>query len=1042
MRLALARHDAIIEEVVAEHCGTVVRPRGEGDSRFAVFSRATDGVVAACAIQRALSREPWPTPRPLLVRIAVHTGDTELRNGDYYGTEINRCARLRNLAYGGQLLISGVTARLVGGSLAPPIGLQDLGLYRLRGLREPEHVFQLLHPDLAGDFPPLGDQARPRVRRDFVGRAKDLSAVSDVLDAALAGHTHLVLVSGEPGIGKTRFTEELVTRAAPLGFTASWGQCRVEEGAPPFWPWVQIVRALRGHGAAGAPRSLTSLLDLEVEPTERFQLFESVAYFLEEAASNHPRIVILDDLQWADEASLGLLRFVIRQLRTASILFVCLYRDVEIGVGDPVMELISDLAGQATQIQLRGLDRPEVDRLVRILMKRNASSEVVELVTTRTGGNPLFIRELIKLLRRGRDVDPANELRNVIAHRLRLLSQSCLESLRTAAVIGLDFRADLLASVIESDLRDVLDRLDEAVRAGIVYEQRAVPATYQFLHAVVRDVLYAGLSTASRAEYQRRIGEALESRAGTNLDDWSPQLAYRFQQALEGNSDDALIRKAIDYTARAAEQAHATAAYDEAVAHLDQAVDLLRDYELQPQTVRGDLLLRLGRTHLARADRAAARAAYTEAATLARKLGSSELLARAALGYALDFASGADPTPAPGWIQIRDEIRMLEEALQALGESDQPLRASLMARLAVVLLFAPGAAHRRADLADSAVALARRIDDASTLAQVLCADHAIAWGLPNAEERLALSSEVVELALKAGDRSLALQGRALRLGDLMELGDIHGFRNELEVLEQSAIDLRQIQYLWYGPLLRATLATLEGNFAQAEDLARRGLELGQRVQHPGPVVAYPALGGSIRLAQGRFGELTEELGKAVRRFPHFRGWHAALAFALCEAGMPDDARVEFERLAVDDFAGLQGDFSWCSAIALLALTTCWLGDATRAARLDVLLRPFASKVIRTTRIGAICLGAAEYFLGLLRLTMEDFESAVHDLQNALETHERLGAAPLVAHTRYQYAIALRERGIGHDQTLADREIAQAVTDADALGIRLNRLGRL
>src|SRR5262245_25065271 len=155
MRRALVRHDAIVERLTERHGGQVVRPRGEGDSRFCVFARATDAVAAAAAIQRALHEEPWPTPEPLRVRVALHTGEAELRAGDYYGPAVNRCARLRGIAHGGQTLLSEATADLVRDALPAGVALRDLGEHRLRDLQRAERVFQLVAPGLPAEFPPL-----------------------------------------------------------------------------------------------------------------------------------------------------------------------------------------------------------------------------------------------------------------------------------------------------------------------------------------------------------------------------------------------------------------------------------------------------------------------------------------------------------------------------------------------------------------------------------------------------------------------------------------------------------------------------------------------------------------------------------------------------------------------------------------------------------------------------------------------------------------------------------------------------------------------
>jgi predicted ATPase/class 3 adenylate cyclase len=204
MRLALARHDALIEETVAGHGGVVVRPRGEGDSRFAVFARATEAVAAAAALQQALHTEPWPAETPLRVRLALHTGEADLRESDYYGSAVNRCARLRAIAHGGQAVLSHTTHDLVRDSLQVGTLVRDLGEHRLADLQRPEHVYQLLAEGVPADFPPLRSlEANPHnlplQLTSFVGREAESAAITQALATA-----RLLTLTGAGGAGKTR----------------------------------------------------------------------------------------------------------------------------------------------------------------------------------------------------------------------------------------------------------------------------------------------------------------------------------------------------------------------------------------------------------------------------------------------------------------------------------------------------------------------------------------------------------------------------------------------------------------------------------------------------------------------------------------------------------------------------------------------------------------------------------------------------------------------------------------------------------------------
>ncbi len=251
MALALRRHDEIIEGIVAGHGGAVVRPRGQGDSRFAVFARAADGVAAALAIQRTLGAEAWPTPGSLRVRLALHTGVADLRAGDYYGSAVNRCARLRGVAHGGQTLLSEATAALVRDDLPDEASLRDLGEHRLRDLERPERVFQLLHPELPARFPPLASlDARPHnlpaASTALIGRERELEAVRDVL---LREDVRLLTLTGPGGVGKTRLA-----------------LCVGSRVVPDFADGIWLVELAAVADEALVPQLVASALDVRQEP--------------------------------------------------------------------------------------------------------------------------------------------------------------------------------------------------------------------------------------------------------------------------------------------------------------------------------------------------------------------------------------------------------------------------------------------------------------------------------------------------------------------------------------------------------------------------------------------------------------------------------------------------------------------------------------------------------------------------------------------------------------------------------------------------------
>jgi predicted ATPase/class 3 adenylate cyclase len=282
MRQAMRRHDELIEATVASNGGVVVRPRGEGDSRFAVFARATDAVASARDIQQALAAEPWPTPRPLRVRSALHTGEADLRAGDYYGSEVNRCARLRALAHGGQSLLSNATFDMVRDALPTQVTLRDLGEHRLKDLQRPEHVFELDVAGLPAEFPPLQSldafpNNLPIQLTSFVGRDKELKEVGQLLATA-----HLLTLTGPGGTGKTRLELQLAAEDLESFADGVW----LVELAPVTDPLLvpQTVAGVLGVPQQGG-RPASEVLSDFLKPKKLLLLLDNCEHLIEDCAA-------------------------------------------------------------------------------------------------------------------------------------------------------------------------------------------------------------------------------------------------------------------------------------------------------------------------------------------------------------------------------------------------------------------------------------------------------------------------------------------------------------------------------------------------------------------------------------------------------------------------------------------------------------------------------------------------------------------------------------------------------------------------------------
>jgi ATP/maltotriose-dependent transcriptional regulator MalT len=900
----------------------------------------------------------------------------------------------------------------------------------------------------------------PAPATTFVGRERELGLLRGMLNDARAGRGGVAFITGEPGIGKTRLAEEFAADARRSGATVVWGRCHEGEGAPAFWPWVQIVRALArgrsaralraalGSGAADIARLVPEVRErlpgLPESPAlapeqARFRAFDSVSAFVRVAAGARPLVLILDDLHWADMPSLLLLRFLAREIAEARVLALATYRDVEVDRGRPLGATLAGLAQApgCERLGLRGLTEADVAQVIAALTGAIPPAPLVSLVHQETEGNPFFVAEIVRLLAVGeppgrpdgvsRSIVIPPSVLDVVNRRLGRVSAGCRQALTLAAVIGREFDLTTLDQIGRGDLTSgpgdgdrLLALVEEAERTHLIAAVPDALGRYSFTHALVREALYEALPASRRMRLHRRAGEALEALGGADVEGRLEQLAHHFVQAAPAGDVD----KAIGYARRAGERAVRLLAYEQGARFYQLAVQALALQRSPADEERYDLLLLLGGAEVRAGQADQAREAFHRAAGIARARGWPERLARAALGLELTGLT-------PGVVHA-DQVRLLEEALAALGEGGPStprgarpaLRVRLLARLAMELYYSEERA-RGVALSQEAVRLARAAADPPALAFALQARRWAAWGPDTIAERLALGVELVALARTLGDHELALAGHHTRFVALQEMGEMDTAAAEADRQARLADELRIPFYQWHLMVYRAMRAILDGRFDEGEELARRALALGQRGDAPNaaPVLALQL--ALLRWQQGRLTEAEAIVRRAVEQRPALTIWRCMLALLAGELGRLDEARRLFEQMARHQFADLPRDLFWLAGMALLSETCARLGDADRAERLARLLTPYAALTVMTGR--AVCLGPVARYLGLLAATRGDWSAAARRLETAQAASARMGARPFVARAQYDYAAMLlgrmqREGGWKAD---ADRSAARA-----------------
>ncbi|MFF4991002.1 BTAD domain-containing putative transcriptional regulator [Streptosporangium saharense] len=820
--------------------------------------------------------------------------------------------------------------------------------------------------------PSLTPRARTTVttQSPLIGR----DAETEVLDAAVAGGPYrVVLLAGEPGIGKTSLAERAERTARAGGQRVVWGRCWDGTGAPPFWPWTQAAQELTG-GQGGPPSG-----------GGRFELYEAFARLFNE----HGRVlVVLDDLQWADASSLRLLEFLASTRLCPGLTVVATYRDTEVRPGGALEHTLAALARlpYARRLPLRGLGEREIGEY---LGRAGADPGLAGEMGRLTAGNPFFLGEVLRL-----GETPA-ALSDAVRGRMTGLPPETEDVLTAAALLGEQVTADVLTRVTGLPAERVLDIVDAAVGAGLLTEGRG-PAC-RFVHDIVRDVLREALPPLRRRRLHARVAEVLEARGGARL----TEIAHHYRQSL---LTAATTGKAIGYTRRAAAQATAQFAHEDAVENLEQAIALVGALPRSDDALRCDLLLDLAEAQAAAGMSVAAHASLEAAAEIAEGLGDDSRLARAVLGFT-DPISLAMYEETTGIDRLAERIeRVLASGLAA----DSPWRAQLMAAAALT-----GATARpveeSTETARLAVRLARRGGDDRTLARTLIVQELLSRTDHDHDRRQAVIDEITEIGRRTGDLAIEWVGRETAYVELLTQGRTERAPELLAWLTETAERLRLPSMVSLAAWQRAVHAWLRGHTREALAAAEES------------AAAYPegALGrddAGLRVGVFRFLALRAE-GRAAAALavademlalrPGQRPWLVLRCLALIDLGELEEARAVLAGLSGDGFAAVGPDLAYRYVPDALSEICAALGERAAGGVLYGLLAPNAGRLLGWS-VTDLCLGrlaslggdavradahleAARELIARARLTR--YEPALRDLEAGQGANRRAGSCP-------------------------------------------------
>ena len=1032
-------------QVVDSMGGSVVKSVGDGV--MATFGSAVAGLDAAAGLQD-VARRLSVGGNQLSLRVGVSTGDMVREGEDWLGAAAIEASRLCAEAAGGSVLVADATVRLSRGRSSHP--LRFVGERVLRGFETPVEVYELVL-DGAGDVS-LPAALTVAASAALVGRRAELAQTRAMLAAVAGGGAPIVLVVGEPGVGKTRLAAAVAADAAAGGFTVLHGRC--DEGlAAPYQPVIEAFTPwLIGCPDAALPRMLShrgdlvqlwpelaSRLDLVATPSvddpeaRRWRLFEGLVALVRSIADERPLLLVVDDLQWAEPSTLLLLGHLARSAVPRTALVATARRGDS---GQVPADLLGDLgtARSIEIIEVGGLDDGEVAELVALRAGDTPPEDLSTQLCRHTDGNPFFLAALLAHLEdvafvrsptgvwvTAAELDAAGVpqgVRGVIARRLALLGPEGRRALDVAAVAGLVFDQRIIGGVLGSHLDDTVDAFDAAIAAGLIREVDI--GQFSFAHALVRHTVLDDLTRTRLARLHWRIAEQLERHHPSRLG----EIADHYASGRQIGDDATVARTSL----AAGEDALKRVAFEEAAGHLRTSLDALDRMPPDPY-LRYQPLAALGGALTALGELDEAHRLWLQAADIARRARDPKRMFAAVQGYRYGTRLTTDV----------EQIRLLDDLLDVLGPSDSALRASTLGwRAAPVQNMTTLPSQEDVSMADDAVAMARRTGQAEALISTLHSRLLIETHAPDVGAMLRDAQEAVADREHVGpmwwDRSFGM--RLLTLA-LLRLGRRDDAERQLAILVPEAERGGLRISIQNALLFRSALATASGRFAEGKAVAA---EAAQRAGRHAMIVELAYAGQIVngRMEQGRLDAVIAGLGATLDSLDfELPGYRSMLAAALAEDGRLDEALSELDRLAraapTSDVERLIGHTPM--AIRYVSEVCRHLSDQARATTLLAHVTPWAGQIL-VGSWGLSIEGASDRAIGHLLATLGRVDDADTAYAAAAELERSAGFPPLVARTQYWHARTLLDRDAPGDRERARALLDDVIDVTDRLGMVL------
>ena len=1052
-------HFSVLRQVVTECGGTEVKTLGDG--LMVVFGAASSAIACAVAMQQGVEADNRDQAHPIGLRVGLSGGETTHEDDDYFGDPVIEAARLCGACGSGQILATEVVRLMAGRRNRHD--WRPLGALTLKGLPEPvesiEVCWEPIEAEDAAHPVPLPNRLTVPPNVGVIGRLTELETLAAAGERIMSDERReLVLISGEAGLGKTTLVAEAARRAHALGSCVLFGHCE-EDLATPYQLFAEALahyvthapeEHLRAHVAVHGselarivPQLVSRIPDLPASraadpESERYLVFAAVVGILADASADEPVVVVLDDLQWADKASLLMLRHLVATDGPGRLLLLGTFRDDGLHNAHPLLETLAALHRQprVTRIDLPGMDRSEVVAFMEAVAGYHLDQSEIGLadaVHRETDGNPFFVTEVLRNLSesgaisrdaRGRwqAVGPIERmvlpesLREVIGARVGRLGLAMEQTLAVAAVIGSDFDLELLVAATGRTDDELLDQLDVAASASLVHELPDAAGRYRFAHALIQHALYQDLGHTRRARAHVTVGTALEALCGDRPGARIGELARHWCNT----SRAADVAKAVGYARAAGDAALASLSPADALRYYTQARELAATAGVIDPSLDIDLMIGIGTAQRQTGD-PMSRETLLEASRRAVAADDTERLVVAALANDRGWAS------ASGTVDT-DKVELLQLVSERLPQ-DHLDRALVLGNLCAELAFTAKLDERRA-LADEALALAQATGSDAATVRVL--NHLVfSLLLPSLlDQSLAWSADALARAQAVDDPVLLYFAATYREVVAVRAGDVEEVDRCLAIAEPLVRMLNQPPITWEFLTHRSRRAQLAGDTALAEALATEAFTVGAECGQPDAETFLGVQLAAISWQRGTMGDLVPLLEQMVADSPGLPTLRAALALACTQAGRLDDSRALLEDFAANGFE-LPEDVAWLNGMTEYAEAAVAVDEPRFALPLFELLKPFATQF--SSAGGVTAEGPVATVLGGLATALERYDEAEGYFRHAEEFCRSAGARFFEARNELAWGTALLRQGRPERRAEARGLLERALSAARAQG---------